>query len=194
MHDFTRILTAIVQGDPQAAEQLLPLVYDQLRKLAAAKLAREQPGHTLQATALVHEAWLRVVDVNRDIPWNSRHHFFAAAAEAMRRVLVDAARRKAAVKHGGEVSRVAFDELLLAAPERPEEVLAVHEALDELAIEDPLIVELVKLHYFAGLPFQDAAEMLNISRATAYRMWTYARAWLRATLLDQASETENESF
>jgi RNA polymerase sigma factor (TIGR02999 family) len=184
MQDVTRILNAIEMGDPLAAEQLLPLVYEQLRQLAAVKMSQEQSGQTLQATALVHEAWLRVVDVRREISWNSRHHFFAAVAEAMRRVLVDAARRKTAVKHGGELSRETFDELQLATPQHPEEVLAVHEALEKLANEDPLIVELVKLHYFAGLPFPEAAELLNISRATAYRMWTYARAWLRATLLD----------
>lgn len=188
MQDVTRILTAAEGGKIPTAEQLLPLVYDQLRKLAAAKLSQEPMGQTLQATALVHEAWLRVADGDHEIPWSNRHHFFAAAAEAMRRVLVDAARRKAAAKHGGELSRFNFDEISLAAPQHPEEVLAVHEALDRLATEDPLSVELVKLHYFAGMSFQEAAETLNISRATAYRMWTYARAWLRASLQDQASE------
>lgn len=194
MNDVTRVLYAIEQGDPQGAEQLLPLVYDELRRLAAAKLAQEKPGQTLQATGLVHEAFLRLVNVDRDAPWNSRQHFFAAAAEAMRRILVDVARRKASLKHGANLQRAEFDDESLAAPGRSEEVLAVHEALDGLAGEDPLTAKLVKLHYFGGFSIEEAADCLNLSRATAYRMWTYARAWLRAALLDQARGPEAGDF
>ena len=170
-------------GDDRAAEQLLPLTYDQLRKLATAKLAREKPGQTLQPTALVHDAYLRLVDVEQAQHWNSRNHFFAAAAEAMRRILVDNARRKASSKHGGELIRGEFDEMELSST-KPDEVIAIHDALDDLVDHDPLAAELVKLHYFGGFPLEEAAEILGMSRATDYRTWTYARAWLRAIMLD----------
>jgi RNA polymerase sigma factor (TIGR02999 family) len=183
MTNVTQVLAQIEQGDSQAAEQLLPLVYRELRKLAAAKLAHENPGQTLQATALVHEAYLRLVRADEAQKWNSRNHFFSAAAEAMRRILVDAARRKAAVKHGGQKDRETLaDSRIAAAP--PEEVLAVHEALDRLTVEDALAGELVKLHYFGGFSLEEAAEFVGISRANAYRRWTYARTWLRAALGD----------
>jgi RNA polymerase sigma factor (TIGR02999 family) len=189
MTEVTRILEMVEGGDPRAAQRLLPLVYDELRRLAAAKIANEPAGQTLQATALVHEAWLRLVDGDALQQWNGRRHFFGAAAEAMRRILVDLARRKAAGKHGGGCTRVEFDERALAAPERPAEVLKVNEALDAFAAEDALAADLVKLHYFAGLPMEEAAEALGLSRATAYRTWTYARAWLRSALQEQDSAT-----
>lgn len=195
MSDVTRILSQIESGDPAAAELLLPLVYAELRKLAAAKLAQEKPGQTLQATALVHEAYLRLVEKSapdsaagiHPLHWNGRGHFFAAAAEAMRRILVESARRKATCKHGGSLARAEFDEPLIAQAEQPEEVLAVHEALDQLAAEDPLAAELVKLHYFAGFSLESAAELLGMSRATAYRLWTYARACLKASIQDEGA-------
>jgi RNA polymerase sigma factor (TIGR02999 family) len=186
MTDVTLILAQIEQGDTAAAEKLLPLVYSELRKLARAKLAHEPPGQTLQATALVHEAYLRLIG-GGDEPrtWRSRNHFFAAAAEAMRRILVDAARRKAAVKYGGQHVRIplAEGEVRTAAP--PEEILAVHDALDRLALDDAAACELVKMHYFGGFSIEEAAELLAMSRATAYRTWTYARTWLKATLRDE---------
>lgn len=184
MNDVTRILNAIEQGDLQSSEQLLPLVYDALRELAAAKLVREKPGQTLQATALVHDAYLRLVDVDKAQHWKSRGHFFAAAGEAMRRILVESARRKAAQKHGGKFARQNLDSQLLADSVRPQEVLAVHDALDQLAAEDSVAADLVKLHYFGGFSLEEAADLLGLSRATAYRTWTYARAWLRASLQD----------
>jgi len=186
MSDITRILSQIEQGDSQAAEQLLPLVYDELRRLAAAKLAQEKPGQTLQATALVHDAYVRLVDVQQVRHWDSRGHFFAAAAEAMRKILVDGARRKAALKRGGVAIRVDFDKAPADsfAITRPDEVLAVHDALGALAAEDSLAADLVKLHYFGGFALEEAAELLGLSRATAYRTWTYARTWLRAALQD----------
>jgi RNA polymerase sigma factor (TIGR02999 family) len=177
MSEVTRILSAIEQGDPTAAEQLLPLVYDELRKLAAQRLAQEAPGQTLQATALVHEAYLRLVDVEQAQHWNSRGHFFAAAAEAMRRILIDSARRRRRPKHGGDRRRVALDEALSVSEPR-EDLLALDEALGRLAAEDPAKAELVKLRYFAGLSLAEAAGCLNISPATAKRRWTVARAWL----------------
>jgi RNA polymerase sigma factor (TIGR02999 family) len=177
MSEVTRILSAIVGGDPQAAEQLLPLVYEELRKLAAQRLAQEKPGQTLQATALVHEAYLRLVDVEQAQQWNSRGHFFAAAAEAMRRILVDNARRRRRPKHGGDRRRVALDEALSVAEPR-EDLLALDEALGRLAAEDPAKAELVKLRYFAGLSLEEAAACLGLSLATAKRRWTVARAWL----------------
>ena len=178
MNDITRILSAIEQGDPQAAEQLLPLVYDELRKLAAQKLAREKPGQTLQATALVHEAYLRLVEVERALHWDSRRHFFAAAAEAMRRILVEQARRKRAARHGGGHVKVEWDEALAAVDCRASEVVAVDEALDELALHDPEAAELVKLRYFAGFSHQEAAQALGLGRREADRLWALARAWL----------------
>jgi RNA polymerase sigma factor (TIGR02999 family) len=179
MSDVTRILSAIEQGDPHAAEQLLPLVYDELRKLAAQRLAQERPGQTLQATALVHEAYLRLVGDPKAQPWNSRGHFFAAAAEAMRRILIDAARRKRRPKHGGDRQRVELDELALPAPDdRAGDLLALDDALSALARQEPAKAELVKLRYFAGLSLEEAAACLGISPATAKRSWAVARAWL----------------
>jgi RNA polymerase sigma factor (TIGR02999 family) len=188
MSDVTRILSAIEQGDPQAAEQLLPLVYDELRKLAAQKLAQEKPGHTLQATALVHEAYLRLVDGEKAEHWNSRGHFFAAAAEAMRRILVDNARRKRRPKHGGDRQRVALGESLPWA-DPGDDLLAIDEALNRLAAEEPVKAELVKLRYFAGLSLEEAAACLSISPATAKRYWAVARAWLFAALSEPGEPT-----
>ncbi len=177
MGDVTQILSAIESGDPTAAAELLPLVYDELRKLAAARLADERPGQTLQPTALVHEAYLRLVGSGRPQDWNGRGHFFAAAAEAMRRILVESARRKKTLKRGGERTRVDLDEV--AAPEgRLDELLAVSDALDDLEREDPGKAALVKLRYFTGLTLQEAAGALGMSRATADRHWGYAKAWL----------------
>jgi len=179
MSDVTRILSDLARGDAQAAEQLLPLVYDELRKLAAARMAAEAPGHTLTATALVHEAYLRLVGPADDARWENRGHFFAAAAEAMRRILVDAARRKAAARHGGGRSRLELEADLAAVPEPREDLLALDEALDRLAAEDPVKADLVKLRYFAGLTLPEAAAALGLSERTAGRHWAYARAWLR---------------
>jgi RNA polymerase sigma factor (TIGR02999 family) len=182
MSEVTRILSAIDQGDPHAAEQLLPLVYDELRKLAAQRLAQEKPGQTLQATALVHEAYLRLVDGDRAQRWNSRGHFFAAAAEAMRRILVEQARHKQRRKHGGGRRRVELDAGRLAYRSADEGLLAIHDALDRLAAEDPRAAELVKLRYFAGLSVEQAAEALGVPRSTAYAHWAYARASLQVLL------------
>ena len=169
-------------GDPHAAGELLPIVYDELRRLAAVKLGRENPGQTLQPTALVHEAYLRLVDTDRNREWNGRTHFFAAAAEAMRRILVDRARQKKSQKWGGARARVAFREDTLTAPEDSDEIFAVHEALEGLAVADPQAAQLVKLRYFAGLSIDETAQALNISPRSADRLWSYARAWLqRAT-------------
>jgi len=176
--EVTRILSAIESGDPHAAEQLLPLVYDELRKLAAQKVAQEKPGQTLEATALVHEAYVRLVDVARVQKWNSRGHFFAAAAEAMRRILVENARRKRARKRGGGRAREALDDIEIAAPEMPDDLLALDEALSQLAVADPQAAELVKLRYFSGLTVKQAALLLGVSPRTADFLWTYARAWL----------------
>jgi RNA polymerase sigma factor (TIGR02999 family) len=183
MTDVTRVLNAIEQGDPQASAQLLPLVYDELRKLAAQKMAQEAPGQTLQATALVHEAYLRLVDVKQAQQWNSRGHFFAAAAEAMRRILIEIARSKAREKRGGDWQRVDFEDLDVATSISPEQLVALDDALARLTALDHLAGELVKLRYFAGLALDQAAAALNISTATAYRHWAYARAWLRSELL-----------
>jgi RNA polymerase sigma factor (TIGR02999 family) len=179
MSDVTRILAAVEAGDPHAAQQLLPLIYAELRRLAAARVAREDPGQTLQATALVHEAYLRLVGSAPERPWNSRGHFFAAAAEAMRRILVEAARRKNAQRRGGGLARHDLAAAEPTAPEAPEDLLALDEALEKLAGEQPLKAELVKLRYFAGLTLEEAAGSLGISLATANRHWSYARAWLR---------------
>jgi RNA polymerase sigma factor (TIGR02999 family) len=178
MSDVTRILSAIEQGDSHAAEQLLPLVYDELRKLAAQRLASEKPGQTLQATALVHEAYLRLVDVNQVPQWNSRGHFFAAAAEAMRRILVESARAKRSLKRGGGAKRVNFDQAVSLAEEPADDLLALDEALDRLAAQDPAKAEIVKLRYFAGLTVEQAAQALGLSRATADRYWAYSKVWL----------------
>jgi RNA polymerase sigma factor (TIGR02999 family) len=178
MNEVTRILSAIEQGDPQASEQLLPLVYNALRELAAQKLAQEQPGQTLQATALVHEAYLRLVDVEKAQHWDNRRHFFAAAAEAMRRILVDKARRKRSVKHGGERVRIDLDEALVVGDEPRQDLLELDELLDQLAGADPRAAELVKLRFFAGLTGEQTAEVLGISARAADLLWAYARAWL----------------
>ena len=177
MNDLAQLLDTLQEGDPVAADQLLVLVYSELRRLAAAKMSREAPGQTLQPTALVHEAWLRLGgDGHR---WENRAHFFGAAAEAMRRILIDHARRKLAARHGGGQQRLDADEVEIAAPtEKDDELLAVHEALDQLAAHDPRKAELVKLRYFAGLTIDEAADVLGISAPTAKRDWTYARAWL----------------
>jgi RNA polymerase sigma factor (TIGR02999 family) len=176
--EVTRILEAIQQGDPKAAEELLPLVYEELRRLAAHKMAGEAPGHTLQPTALVHEAWLRLAG-SQPGRWQNRAHFFGAAGEAMRRILVEHARRKQSLKRGGGAEHVPLNEaaLVLAAP--PEEVLAVHEALDNLAREDATAAELVKLRYFVGMTMPEAASALGLALRTAELRWTYARVWLR---------------
>jgi RNA polymerase sigma factor (TIGR02999 family) len=182
MSQVTRILSSIEQGNPQAAEQLLPLVYDELRRLAAEKLAQEKPGQTLQATALVHEAYLRLVDVEQAQQWNSRAHFFAAAAEAMRRILVESARRKGRLKRGGALRRCSIDvhEPVVEGPNI--DVLALDEALAQLGVEHPEKAELVKLRYFGGLTLAEAAACLRMSTATADRHWRYARAWLARRL------------
>jgi RNA polymerase sigma factor (TIGR02999 family) len=185
MSEVTQILSAIEHGDLSAAEQLLPLVYDQLRRLAAQKLAQEKPGQTLEATALVHEAYLRLVDADEAQHWNSRGHFFAAAAEAMRRILVENARRRRSSKHGGGRVHQSLDHVQVAAPQPVEDLLALDEALDRLAARDPVKAELVKLRYFAGLTIEEVAEALAISPATAKRYWTYARTWLFQAITDE---------
>jgi RNA polymerase sigma factor (TIGR02999 family) len=181
MSDVTRILSALDQGDPHAAEELLPLVYGELRRLAASKMARLASGQTLQPTALVHEAWLRLVPQNAQsgMPhWDGRGHFFAAAAEAMRRILIENARRKSAVRHGGDQQRVNVDEIQIASELKDDEMLAVNEALELFAARDPQKAELVKLRYFVGLTLEEAAEVLGISATMAKRHWAYARVWL----------------
>jgi RNA polymerase sigma factor (TIGR02999 family) len=178
MSEVTRILSGIEQGDPHAAEQLLPLVYDELRKLAAQKLTQEKPGQTLQATALVHEAYLRLVDVDKPQQWDGRKHFLAAAAEAMRRILVDNARRKQSIKRGGGLVRHDVDDVELSSPEVSEDLLALDEALEKLAHTEKQAAELVKLRYFAGLTAKAAADILGISERTADRLWTFGRSWL----------------
>lgn len=182
MSDVTRILSAIEHGEPHAAEQLLPLVYDALRKLAAQKLAEERPGQTLQATALVHEAYLRLVDAKQAPNWNSRGHFFAAAAEAMRRILVEQARRRSALKRGGAAERQPLDESAIAAPIPDEQLISLHEALDNLAATDIDAATLVKLRFFGGMTMTEAADALGISVRSAQDVWSYARAWLRRQL------------
>ena len=177
MSTVTHLLDRAQQGDPRAAEELLPLVYGELRKLAAARMAQEQPGQTLQATALVHEAWLKLAG-NENQTWNSRGHFFAAAAEAMRRILIDRARRKGRVRHGEGYERVPLEEFDLACATDDEVVLQVNDALEKFALEDPAKAELVKLRYFAGLSIAEAAQALGLSETTAKRYWAYSRAWL----------------
>lgn len=181
MNDVTRILHAMEQGDANAANELLPLVYAELRRLAAHKMAGEASGHTLQATALVHEAWLRLA-ASEQQSWQSRAHFFAAAAEAMRRILVDHARRKQSRKRGGGALRQELDESMLVLSAPPEELLAVHEALDELAREDRAAAELVKLRYFVGMTMEEAAAAMGMAKRTAEGLWTYARVWLRKAI------------
>jgi RNA polymerase sigma factor (TIGR02999 family) len=185
MNNVTHILSAIEQGDPGAAEQLLPLVYDELRKLAALMLAQEKPGQTLQATALVHEAYLRLLDREHAQNWNSRRHFFAAAAEAMRRILVDNARRKRRPKHGGDKKRLSLDSVALPEEDRFHDLLDLDQALNALAKQEPLKAELVKLRYFAGLSLEETAACLGVSPVTAKRHWAVARAWLYAALADR---------
>jgi RNA polymerase sigma factor (TIGR02999 family) len=184
MNEVTRLLSTIEQGDLHAAEQLFPLVYDELRRLAAQKLAQEPPGQTLQATALVHEAYLRLVDTETAQHWHSRSHFFAAAAEAMRRILIESARRKQRLKHGGGHVRQ-HDDIEIAAPDRPERLLALDEALSRLATTNPQAAELVKFRYFAGFGNAEAASLLDISPRKANQVWAYARAWLREELGDE---------
>jgi len=186
MSEVTRILSAIKQGDPLVAEQLLPLVYDELRKLAAQRMAQEAPGQTLQATALVHEAYLRLVDVDRVQQWDSRGHFFAAAAEAMRRILVDRAREKGREKRGGKLKKLNIDAVDLATTAAPEQLLAIDDALAKLARDDPTAAQLVQLRYFAGLTIEETGKAIGISTATAYRHWNYARAWLHSELRSTA--------
>ena len=177
MTDVTRILNAIEQGNAKAVDELLPLVYEELRLLAAQKLSREPSGQTLQATALVHEAYIRLVEAEcRN--WNSRNHFFMSAAEAMRRILIENARRKKTLKHGGDQKRVDLDNAAITLEESPDELIALDEALEKLAVEDSTKADLVKLRYFAGLSIDQAAEILGISRATAIRHWSFTRAWL----------------
>ena len=178
MNEITQVLQRIQQGEPSAAEALLPLVYEELRKLAAQKMAQEPGGQTLQPTALVHEAYLRLVDAAQRQRWDGRGHFFAAAAEAMRRILVERARRKKAVKHGGGRRRLDADTVALVAPEIDDDLVAIDEALDRLAAFDPVKAELVKLRYFAGLTIEECADALGISCATAKRYWAYSRVWL----------------
>jgi RNA polymerase sigma factor (TIGR02999 family) len=190
MSDVTLILAQIEAGDPAAAEQLLPLVYDELRKLAAAKLAHEQPGQTLVATALVHEAYLRLVG-DAATCWDSRAHFFGAAAEAMRRILVDAARRKRRLKRGGDLARQDFEDMEIAAPEPREDLLALDEALHKLQAENDTAAKLVQLRYFVGLTLPDAAQVLSISPRTADRLWAYSRAWLHQELQGTAMPPED---
>jgi RNA polymerase sigma factor (TIGR02999 family) len=182
MSEVTRILSDIEAGDPQAAAVLLPLVYEELRKLAAQKLAQEKPGQTLEATALVHEAYVRLVGTGQPQDWNSRGHFFAAAAEAMRRILVESARRKLRLRHGGALQRQNLDALDLPSPQTPDELVAVSEALDRLAQTNARAAELVKLRYFAGLTNEEAAAALGVSPRKATQVWAYARAWLLENL------------
>jgi len=193
MEDLTRLLHAVDRGDPQAAKDLLPLVYDELRKLAAQKMAREKPGQTLQATALIHDAYLRLTSrqdgASEETQWKGRGHFFAAAAEAMRRILVEAALRKKRTKHGGGVKRLPIDPNQPKEAPNPasqvewnEDLLRLNQCLGELERDDPVSAQVVKLHFFAGLSLEEVAENLQVSRATAYRYWSYARAWLRCSM------------
>jgi RNA polymerase sigma factor (TIGR02999 family) len=192
MSEVTEILSAIEQGDPRAAEQLLPLVYDELRRLAAARLAREKPGLTLEATALVHEAYLRLVGNERGKDWDSRGHFFAAAADAMRRILVENARRKGRVKHGGDRLRVDLDEGTMVGRMPPEDLLALDEAMTKLAAEEPVKARLVQLRYFAGLSLEEASQVLGVSAVTGKRYWRYAKAWLHREIAGE-EETRDAS-
>jgi RNA polymerase sigma factor (TIGR02999 family) len=183
MSEVTHVLSAIQQGDPHAADQLLPLVYDELRRLAAQKLAQEKPGQTLEATALVHEAYVRLVGAGEPQSWDSRGHFFAAAAEAMRRILIDRAREKRSEKRGGTRKRLDIDAIDVAVQATPDQLLAIDDALAKLTCTDPAAARLVELRYFAGLTVEQSGKALGISTATAYRHWNYARAWLHSELL-----------
>ena len=186
----TQILEAIGAGDKHAAEELLPLVYNELRRLAAARMAHEAPGQTLQATALVHEAWLRLVGPN-PVQWNGRAHFFGAAAEAMRRILLERARKKGRIRHGGHLQRADLDQVTLATQDSDDVILAVHEALEKLAAESPQKAEIVKLRYFGGLEHSEIAQVLGVSEPTVRRHWTYARSWLYAELKAQIRAEDN---
>lgn len=194
MNDVTQILESISSGDPQASEKLLPAVYDDLRRLAAGKLAREKPGQTLQATALVHEAFLRLIGSEKPQSWEHRGHFFMAAAQAMRRILVDNARRKQTIKAGGQVDRVDADLGRIEGPEPDDDLLALEEALQELSREHERKANLVNLRYFAGLTMEQAAELLSVSIATAERDWTYARAWLRRRMTPPDGRERSADF
>ena len=187
MTDVTQILSQIESGDPSAAEQLLPLVYEELRKLAAAKLVQEKPGQTLQATALVHEAYLRLVDVEKAQHWDSRRHFFSAAAESMKRILVEKARRKQRRKHGGGLHRTPLDEIEIESPASPLDLLALDEALAKLAQEDPEKAEVVQLRYFVGLSHEEVGDILGLSTVTVKRHWRYARVWLHRQMDENGS-------
>jgi RNA polymerase sigma factor (TIGR02999 family) len=193
MNDVTRILSAIEDGDSHASRELLPLVYAELRKLAALKLSHENPGQTLQATALVHDAYLRLVDTERAQRWSNRRHFFAAAAEAMRRILVENYRKKKSQKHGGNRDRVPLDEVDIAIAAPSGDLLSLDEALTRLGEQKPEVAELVKLRFFAGLTMDEAAATLGISPATAYRQWDYARAWLFSALTEEADAKAPDS-
>jgi RNA polymerase sigma factor (TIGR02999 family) len=190
MNDFTSTLAAAAQGDPHAAEQLLPLVYDELRRLAAQKLTQEAPGQTLQATALVHEAYLRLVNGDEARHWDNRGHFFAAAAEAMRRILLNRARDKKRLKRGGDHKRVNLDQLAVVDDASDDDLLALDESLEKLARESPACAELVKLRFFAGLTLEEAAAALGLARRTADRLWAFARAWLYQSLSDGRSDLD----
>ena len=193
MSDVTRILSQIESGDPSAAEQLLPLVYDELRKLAAARMAQEAPGQTLQATALVHDAYIRLVDVEKAQHWDSRGHFFAAAAEAMRRILVENARHKRSIKAGHGQQRCELQDMQMTLDVSPEDILALDEALTKLGSENSAAGDLAKLRLFAGLTVDEAADRLAMSRRTGFRVWTYARAFLQAELSDNGSAAEDRT-
>jgi RNA polymerase sigma factor (TIGR02999 family) len=189
MSDVTRILSAIERGDPQAASQLLPLVYEELRKLAAQKVAHEKPGQTFEATALVHEAFVRLVDVDKVQQWNSRGHFFAAAAEAMRRILIENARRKQRIRHGGDRRRLNLDQLDISDPSADDDLLALDEALEGLAQADPQAAALVKLRYFAGFTIPQAADVLGVSPRSADFLWAYAKSWLLRCLKGETEQS-----
>jgi RNA polymerase sigma factor (TIGR02999 family) len=190
MGDVTQILSKIEYGDPSAAEQLLPLIYDELRALAAGKMADESPGHTLQATALVHEAYIRLVDVDQAQHWNSRGHFFGAAAEAMRRILVEHVRHKQTLKAGGGLARVDLADVDMSMEVDCDELMALHDAVDELAAEDPVAANVAKLRLFAGMTIEETASILNLPRTTTYRHWTYARAFLQSRIGDTGHSRE----
>ena len=191
MSDVSQILAAVEAGNPNAAAELLPLVYDELRKLAAQRLAHEKSGQTLNATALVHEAYLRLVDVEKAQQWDGRRHFFAAAAEAMRRILINRVRDKGRVKRGGGWRRLHLDQIDLSVANPPDELLILNDALEKLAKEDPACAELVKLRFFAGLTLEEAAETLGVVRRTADRYWAFARSWLYDALRKEEESTEN---
>ncbi len=191
MRDVTRILKSASAEDPKAAEELLPLVYEELRRLAQARMANEAPGQTLQATALVHEAWIRLLGPDgNEQSWGNRAHFFSASAEAMRRILIDRARKKKRIKHGGEWKRLNLDDLDVAETVHPDILLDMDDAIQKLALEDPQAVELIKLRFFIGLEMTEIAKTMDISQRAAYRIWAFARAWLYKELHPQAMEKE----